>query len=120
MRSVAIALLLVAVFAAASDVQAQAYIGYMPAAPAVAYYAPPVTAYAPVVQAAPVVTTAFYAPQTVYYAAPAPYFVAAPIAIRAAPAAVAVAPVYGRAVIVRPKVYVVGQPVRNVLRAVTP
>jgi hypothetical protein len=106
-----------AILAFASSARAQAYIGYMPAAPAVAYYAP-----APVVGYGPVVATSYYAPQVAYYAAPAPYVVASPVVTTAyyAPAPVAVAPVYGPAVVVRPKVYIYGQPVRNVLRAVTP
>jgi hypothetical protein len=79
----------------------------------VTYYAPAVTYVAPV--AVPPVTT-YYAPTmvpaTTYYA-PA---VAAPVV--AAPVMTPVIP--ARQVIVRPKVYVRGQPVRNVLRAVTP
>jgi hypothetical protein len=113
-----------AVLAVASGAGAQTYIGYMPAAPvpAVSYYSP-----APVVGYGPVVATSYYAPQTVYYSAPAPYYVAAPVATPYyvaspyVPAPVAMAPVYyGRPVIVRPKVYIPGQPVRNVFRAVTP
>lgn len=77
----------------------------------------------------------YYQPTTTYYA-PAPaatYYapaVAAPVATFSAPAAVtpvttyytttAVPVVSSRAVIVRPKVYVRGQPIRNVLRAITP
>jgi hypothetical protein len=81
---------------------------------------------------APVVATTYYAPPTPFLPGPAPYYVASPIAVpyyAAAPvmvAPMAVAPVYygpayyGPAVVVRPKVYVRGEPVRNVLRAVTP
>jgi hypothetical protein len=112
---------------AGSSLFAQGYVAYMPVGPApvAAFYAP-----APVVGYGPVVGTSYYAPAP-YYAAPAPYYAASPVVAPyyvASPVAVApgvappvaVAPVYGRAVIVRPKVYVVGQPVRNVLRAVTP
>ncbi len=65
--------------------------------PVVAAY-PPVTAYYP-----PAVT--YVAPTTVYYPPTAP---------------VVVSRVPVPAVVVRPKVYVVGQPIRNVIRAVTP
>jgi hypothetical protein len=109
--------LLTVLLLATSSVRAHTYVAYMPvAAPAVAYYAP-----APVVAYSPVVATAYYVPQTVYYSAPVPVVVAAPVAAPqyVAPP-VAVAPVYGRPVVVRPKVYVVGEPVRNVIRAVTP
>jgi hypothetical protein len=73
---------------------------YAPAPiPVVTAYAPaPVIAYSPVVPAAPVMA---YSPMIAGYA---PY--AAPVG-------------YG-SVIVRPKVYVVGQPVRNFFRAITP
>ena len=56
--------------------------------------------------------TAFYAPRRVVYR---PYY-ARPVVVGYPPAAV----VAGRPVIVRPKVYVSGQPIRNVLRAITP
>ena len=118
MKNLAIAFLAAAGLVAASQANAQAYIGYMPAAPVVAYYAAPVATYSPVV------TTAYYAPQTVYYSAPAPYYVAQPVVtpyyVARPVVAPAVVPVYGRAVVVRPKVYVAWQPVRNVIRAVTP
>lgn len=126
MKNLARAFLAAAGLLVATQASAQAYVGYMPAAPAVAYYAAPVASYGPVVAASPVVATAYYAPQPVYYPAPAPYYVARPVATPyyvAAPVVappVAVAPVYGPAVIVRPKVYVRGEPVRNVLRAITP
>jgi hypothetical protein len=84
-------------------------VAVVPVAPApyVAYYAPP-----PVPYYAPAPGVAYYAPgPAVAYYSPAPTVVAAPLAV---------APVYGRAVVIRPKVYVAGQPVRNVLRAVTP
>ena len=116
-----LALIVAAVIVVALSANAQTYVGYMQAVPApvAGYYATgPVAAYAPVV------TTAYYAPQAVYYPAPAPYYVASPVAMPYyAAAPVAVAPVYygyGPAVVVRPKVYVRGEPVRNVLRAVTP
>ena len=68
------------------------------------YYAAPTFAYRPQYYAAPPVTA--YRPVVAGYAA-------APVVI---PGAVAV----GRPVIVRPKYYVPGQPIRNVLRAITP
>ena len=75
--------------------------------PVVTYYAPtPTYVYPP----APV-------PTVTYYSGPA-YSAAAPTY---APSVVAYPPVYyGRPVVVRPKVYVYGQPVRNVIRAITP
>jgi hypothetical protein len=77
--------------------------------------------YAPVV-VAPVPTVSYYAPPA-YYApyAPAPvpmvsyYAPYAPAPVYAYPPAVVVAP---RPVVIVPRVYVPGQPVRNVLRAV--
>jgi hypothetical protein len=73
---------------------------------------------------APVVVQAYYPPTPVYaypsavVAVPGRYMVAAPIVM---PQPVMVpAPVYARPVVVRPKVYVLGEPVRNVLRAITP
>jgi hypothetical protein len=119
MKNLMLAVIVAALIAVASSAKAQMYPGYMPAVPAsvAGYYATgPVAAYAPVV------TTAYYAPPAVYYPAPAPYYVASPIAMPYyAAAPVAVAPVYyGPAVVVRPKFYIRGEPVRNVLRAVTP
>jgi hypothetical protein len=79
-----------------------------------------------VVSYGPVVATSYYAPRPYYAASPVPYYVASPVVTPyyvASPVAVgpvAVAPIYGRPVIVHPKVYIPGQPVRNVLRAVTP
>lgn len=85
----------------------------------------PTTTYAP----APVITYRPVAPT--YYAAPTPVITYRPPVIAYAPAL----PVYGattystypvvptvvaRPVIVSPKVYVPGQPIRNVLRAITP
>jgi hypothetical protein len=85
----------------------------------------PATYYVP----SPVVVQAYYPP---VYAAPAPvyavpapvvvarpYLVAAPV-VSPLPVAVPAPVYYGRPVVVHPKVYVPGQPVRNVLRAVTP
>ncbi len=121
MKNSILAALVAAVIVVASNATAQTYFGYMPAVPApvAGYYAT-----GPVAMYAPVVATAYYAPPAAYYPAPAPYYVASPVAVPYyAAAPVAVAPVYygyGPAVVVRPKVYVRGEPVRNVLRAVTP
>ncbi len=110
MKSFVMALSLAMVLMVSSSVLAQGYVTFMPVGPmpVATYYAP-----APVVSYGPVVSTSYYAPAPYYVAAPVvtPYYAASPVAV---------APVYGRAVIVRPKVYVVGQPIRNVLRAVTP
>jgi hypothetical protein len=115
-------LVLAIVLLTSSTLLAHGYVAYMPVGPVpvATYYAPA----APVVTYGPVVAASYYAPAP-YYAAPAPYYVAAPVV--AAPvvapyyaAPMAVAPVYGRPAIVHPKVYYPGQPVRNVLRAVTP
>jgi hypothetical protein len=115
MKSFVIALSLALALLVSSNVLAQGYAAYMPVGPVpvAAYYAP-----APVVSYGPVVATSYYAPAPYYVAAPvvAPYFVASPVVV----GPYAVGPVYGRPVIVRPKVYFPGQPVRNVLRAVTP
>jgi hypothetical protein len=116
------AITLALVLAASTCAMAHTYVTYMPvgAAPVVGYYGP-----APMVAYGPMVRTAYYAPPA--YVAPAPYYVASPVQATAyyappavMPAPMAVGPVYGRPVIVHPKVYVPGQPVRNVLRAVTP
>lgn len=70
----------------------------------------------PTVVQSPVIVpqTTFFAPQpTTTFFAPQPTVV-----YRPAPVVVAPAPVYvGRPVVVRPRVWVPGQPVRNVLRA---
>jgi hypothetical protein len=126
-----------------SVVSAQGYVAYLPVAPTpvVSYYAPP-AAYAAPVFPAPAVQTSYYAPaepvvQTSYFAPSpvvqtsyyTPYYAAAPVV--AAPVGyytarpVVAAPVaytagYAPAVVVRPKVYVYGEPVRNFFRAVTP
>jgi hypothetical protein len=110
MKSFVMVLALAVVLMASSNALAQGYAVLMPVGPGpvTAYYAP-----APVVGYGPVVSTAYYAPAPYYVAAPvaAPYYVASPYAV---------GPVYARPVVVRPKIYVPGQPVRNVLRAVTP
>jgi len=119
MKSFATALSLAMVLMVSSSVLAQGYVAYMPVGPTpvVSYYTP-----APAVGYGPVVATSYYAPAPYSAIAPAPYYVAAPVVTPyyvASP--VAVGPVYyGRPAIVRPKVYYPGQPVRNVLRAVTP
>jgi hypothetical protein len=118
MKSLMLVVTLAIVLVASSSLFAQGYATFVPAgpAPAVAYYGP-----APVVPYGPVVSTAYYAPAPYYVAAPVVvprrYYVAAPVV--AAPVVVAPA-YYGRPVIVRPKIYIPGEPVRNVLRAVTP
>jgi hypothetical protein len=128
MKSFVLAVSMAVVLMASSSALAQGYYAnYLPVGPApvVSYYAP-----APVAGYGPVVATSYYAPApyyaaspvSYYAASPVPYYVAAPVP--AGPVAVgpvAVAPVYyGRPAIVHPKVYYPGQPVRNVLRAVTP
>jgi hypothetical protein len=121
MKTSILTLIVGAAIAVASSAIAHPYAVYMPvvAAPVAGYYTT-----GPVVPYAPVPTTAYYAPPAAFYPAPAPYLVAAPVVtpvVTPVVAPVAVAPVYyGRAVVVRPKVYVRGEPVRNVLRAVTP
>jgi hypothetical protein len=120
MKSFVMVLSLAVVLVVSSTVLAHGYVAYLPVAPVpvTAYYAPvPTVAYAqvPAITYAPVATTAYYAPAPYYVAPPVvtPYYVASPVAVP-------VAPVYGRPVVVHPKVYVPGQPVRNVVRAVTP
>ena len=128
-------LLIVAAVLLLADSAAMAQVPYvtmMPVAPApvATYYAYPGSMAGVVTAGSPLV-----APLRYYAASPvvAPvvtlplrYYVASPVV---APAPVIVAPgypmagpplVYGPRVVVRPKVYVVGQPIRNVLRAVTP
>lgn len=108
----------------------QAYVVMMPVAqaapiPVATYYQPaaPVAYYAPTPVASPVVAV----PQQYYVASPVVavprrYYVASPVVAPAPMASAVVVPpsAYGRPVVVHPKVYVPGQPVRNVLRAVTP
>ena len=113
-----------------SSVLAQTVIVLRPAPRVV--YSPVVTAYSPVlIPSVPVVAS--YAPTivappvvTYYQAAPADYetiVTPAPTIVGYAPAvpSYAVPVVVGRPdIIVRPKVYVRGQPVRNIFRAITP
>lgn len=75
----------------------------------------PVAAYGPVI-AAPVVT---YRPMLPSYASPIVGPTASHYPTAAYYPATTAYPV-GRTVIVRPKVYVSGQPIRNILRAITP
>ncbi len=102
MRSCFALLFTFGLMAVAAPAHAQRIVTYY--APVVA--APVTTYYAPVVS--PPVTT-YYAPApvTTYYAPAATTVVATPV-------------VAARPVIIRPKVYIPGQPVRNVLRAITP
>jgi hypothetical protein len=99
MKSFIAATVMVALVASASFAFSQTVVTYYPSGvPVTTYYGPsprvPVTTYyAPV--------TRYYAPVTTYYAP-------------------AVTAYYSPAYIVRPKVYVRGQPIRNVLRAITP
>ncbi|MEI8375234.1 MAG: hypothetical protein WCJ35_20630 [Planctomycetota bacterium] len=117
MKSFVMALTLATVLMASSNVLAQcrtcAPVGPVPV---VTYFAP-----APVASYGPVVTTSYYAPAPYYAAAPVPYFVASPVvAPFYVPPPVVFAPAYGWPVVIQPRVFVPGQPVRNVLRAVTP
>lgn len=115
-----------------SPLMAAPTVTYMPAAPvlqpysvarpAVSYSVPanPVVTYrAPVAYGAPVVTYRVpvnYGAPVVTYRPPA---YVAPAAV-IAPVAPVVPVMVGRPVIVRPKIYVPGQPLRNLFRAVTP
>lgn len=94
--------------------------------------ADPALVYSPVTALPTAVTTYYQAPYvaaypayvTTYYAAPTVAYYAGPT-ITYYPTAAVPAPycgpvVYGRRVLVHPKVYVAGQPVRNLVRAVTP
>jgi len=113
-------------YAPATSTCATVSTRWEPAAPTTyaAAYAPPV-AYAPAANYAPAVTyvpvTARYATPTVTYLPvvaryPAQNYVAyAPAATTRVPAAPA-----GPKVWVHPKVYVEGQPIRNLIRAITP
>ena len=74
------------------------------------------TYYAPAVST-PVVP----APATTYYApAATPVTTYAPAAVTPVTTYSAVPVVYARPVVVRTKVYIPGQPIRNMLRAITP
>ncbi len=98
MRTTTALLAAVALVGLTASAGAQTVVTYYPpTAPVTTYYAPavPVTTYyapAPIYTAPPVPVTTYYAPAVTY------------------------TPRY----IVRPKVYVRGQPIRNVLRAITP
>ncbi len=107
MKSFVMILSLALLLMLSSNVLAQVYATYAPVGPVpvTTYYSP-----APVLSYGPVVSTSYYAPlpYTAYYA-PAPYYVGSPVVV---------GPVYGWPVVVRPRFYVPGQPVRNVLRAI--
>lgn len=110
-----------------------------PAAPVTTVYSPvvpgavaaplPNTVYSPVApamapMAAPMVPAPAVVAPTIAYYYPAPRIayrpvIAAPTVVGYAPAAVP-AVVAARPIIVRPKIYVPGQPIRNVFRAITP
>jgi len=100
-------------------------VAYSPVVtPVTSYYAPPAVsyeAYSPVVSSSYVAYSLVVSPYVAYSpvvtAYPAPYVAYRPaIAASYAPAVVAAGP----AVVVRPKVYVRGEPVRNLIRAITP
>ncbi|MBX3411082.1 MAG: hypothetical protein KF708_00080 [Pirellulales bacterium] len=117
----------------AASAQAQVVVPYQVFSPVVETVTPvPVwqpgvveqTFVQPTVVQSPVVvpTTTFFAPQpTVTFLPPQPVTVMSPaptMVFRPAPVVVSPAPVFvGRPVVVRPRVFVPGQPVRNVLRA---
>lgn len=83
----------------------------------VTYYSPVVTPAPALVPAAGPTVVYRPAPVVTYYA-PAPTVVYSPVPTVVAPVP---APVYvGRPAVIRSKVYYRGQPVRNLLRAVTP
>lgn len=99
MRTIVFALTAIVVVGTAASAWAQRVVTYYPAAaPVATYYAPSV----PVATYAPATTYVTPAPVTTYYAP------------------VVTPRYYAPRVIVRPKVYVRGQPIRNVLRAITP
>ena len=93
------------------DLSPRPVVNYRPVISGVA----PVAAYGPVI-AAPVVT---YRPMLPSYASPIVGPTASHYPTAAYYPATTAYPV-GRTVIVRPKVYVSGQPIRNILRAITP
>jgi hypothetical protein len=112
------ALLVLAVLGTAavfcSSAPAQVVV-YSPVAPAVSY-SPVVTTYSPVVTAAP---TVVYSPRVVTYSPVMTTY--SPVVTSYSPVVSAYAPVVAaRPVLIRPKVYVAGQPVRNFFRAITP
>jgi hypothetical protein len=94
-----------AVFAGSASAQVVVYDPFV--APAISY-SPIVRAYSPVVTAAP---TVVYRPPVVY----------SPVVTTYSPVVTAYSPIVAaRPVLIRPKVYVAGQPVRNFFRAITP
>ncbi len=117
------AIVIVASALAVSEVRAQSTVIVGP---------PSVVAYsAAEIPAPPAVSTPLLAPAPVVtYSVPAPvvtYGVPAPVITYRVPSVVAYPPtIYGPvvtgypAVVVRPKVYVPGQPIRNFFRAITP
>ena len=134
MKSLAIVFVAAAGLLALSDVNAAGLCrlhagragGRLLCAPVAAYGGAPIAAYSPVVAASPVVATAYYAPQAAYYPRTAPYYAAQPVvapyyvARPVVAPAVAIGPVYATPVVVRAKVYVPGEPVRNFFCAITP
>ena len=123
MRSCWIALVATAAICLAnSDVVAQTVVVMRP--PARVVHSPVIPAYGPVVvHSSPVVTTYSHvitAPPVVTYHPVIPARAVVryrpAITVYSVPGVIA----RGRQVIVRPKVYVRGQPVRNILRAITP
>lgn len=111
--------------AAAAEAQVPYYTYYGPT-DYVAYYPPAATVYtppAPVVAYRPVAPTVVYRPTTVvsYRVAPPPVVTYRPVTAYSAGYAPAyVAPAPGPVYVGRQKYYVPFQPVRNVLRALTP
>jgi hypothetical protein len=118
---------------ATSAAQGQVVVGpsvvaYSPVSPVYSYTYSPVMVDAPVV-AAPVTTYYAPVPVTAYYGVPPvrTYYASPPVVTYRVPGPSyplvygPVVPSYSApGVVVRPKVYVPGQPVRNVLRAITP
>ncbi len=78
----------------------------------------PVVVYRTPVSVMPTPVVTYYAPPTAF-AAPAPYYVGRPAYV-GRPVYVGRPAYVGRSIYWSPKVYVQGQPVRNLLRAVTP
>ena len=105
-------------FGAWTSANGQEVIYYRPLGETV-FVAPPAVTYGPVIVQRPVVVAP--APVTVFRPIVPAQAVTVYSPVEAAPAVVPATPVVvGRTVLVRPKVYVRGQPIRNVLRAVTP
>jgi hypothetical protein len=104
----------VAFLASAAEAQVIVYRPVV-AAPVVTY-SPVVTTYSAVVAPAPAVV---YRPPVVAYSPVVTAY--SPVVTTYSPVVTAYAPVVAaRPVLIRPKVYVAGQPVRNFLRAITP